>query len=306
MKIREIYDFIVSAGYSAALASNTPEADIADHCPLSELRSCCFTWVKRMDTYGEKLKSVDIPLLIVTDKMPDFELSDKISLIIGENPKGMYFDTLTHFFAEKREYTGIAKTAVVLAPPVNIGKNVSIGENTFICADAIIGENTVIGNNVVIESKTRIGKNCYIGSGTIIGCPGFGYFTDANGVCKKVPDFGGVTIGDNVEIGASNCISRGTLTDTIVEDMVKTDNLIHIGHNAHLGKNCLVTAMAMFGGSSTLKDDVYIAPGALIMNQITIGADAFVGMGAVVTKNVDENKVVAGVPARVLRDNKQR
>ena len=109
-----------------------------------------------------------------------------------------------------------------------------------------------------------------------------------------------------MEIGANVCIARGTLADTIIECNVKIDNLCHIAHNVHIGKNCLVIAQSMLGGSSVLHDDVYVAPAAAIINQVEIGRNSLVGMGAVVTKSVEENKVVAGVPAKVLRDNKKR
>lgn len=306
MRVSEAFEFIISAGYNAVLSSKIPDVEITDHCPLSELRAGCFTWIKKMDASGEKLKGIDFPLLVIADRLPDFEVSDKISIIAGENPKGMYFQTLDFFFGERAVYTGIAESAVVLCPPENIGKNVSIGANSYVGRDVFIGDNTIIANNVVLEYKVKIGRNCYIGSGTVIGCPGFGYYEDAHGIYRKVPDCGGVVIGDNVEIGANVCIARGTLADTIIEDMVKTDNLVHVGHNVHIGRCCHITAMAMFAGSAVLEHDVYIGPNALIMNQITIGADALVGLGAVVTKSVEPNKVVAGVPARVLRDNKKR
>ena len=306
MRISEASEFILSSGYKAELTSKSPEYDITDHCPLSELREGCFTWIKSMENSGNKIKDVDMHLLIVADKLPDFPVSDKISFITGDNPKGMYFETLAHFFAPRRVCTGIAKTAVVLAPPENIGKNVTIGENCFICSNTVIGDDTIIEHNVVIECRTRIGKGCHIDSGTVIGTPGYGYYKDADGNYRKVPDFGGVVIGDNVEIGANVCIARGTLADTIIECNVKIDNLCHIAHNVHIGKNCLVIAQSMLGGSSVLHDDVYVAPAAAIINQVEIGRNSLVGMGAVVTKSVEENKVVAGVPAKVLRDNKKR
>ena len=306
MRISDAFEFILSAGYKAELTSKSSGYDITGHCPLSALREGCFTWIKSMEKGGDKIKGNDMHLLIVSDRLPDFPVSDKVSFITGENPKGMYFETLGHFFASHRVCTGIAKTAVVLAPPENIGKNVTIGENCFICSNAVIGDDTIIEHNVVIECRTQIGKGCHIDSGTVIGTPGYGYYTDAGGAYRKVPDFGGVIIGDNVEIGANVCIGRGTLSDTIIEDNVKIDNLCHIAHNVHIGKNCLVIAQSMLGGSSVLHDDVYVAPGAVIMNQVTVGANALVGMGAVVTGDVEENKVVVGVPARVLRDNKKR
>ena len=110
-------------------------------------------------------------------------------------------------------------------------------------------------------------------------------------------------IGKNVEIGANTCIDRGTIDDTIIGNNVKIDNLCHIAHNVRLEDNVLVIALSLLGGSCIIKKDAYIAPCAAVMNQITIGENSLIGMGAVVTKNVEPNKVVAGVPAKVLRNN---
>lgn len=151
--------------------------------------------------------------------------------------------------------------------------------------------------------KVKIGCNTIIHSGVVIGTDGFGYFDNEDGLHEKVEHFGGVSIGDNVEIGANTCIDRGTLDDTYIGNNVKIDNLCHIAHNVTIEENSMVIALSMLGGSSTLKKNVYIAPGVMVMNQVTIGERSLAGMGAVVIKDVQNNKVVIGVPAKELREN---
>lgn len=185
----------------------------------------------------------------------------------------------------------------------SIGKNVYIGHNCYIGKDVVIGDNVVIKNNVSIEGKVIIGNNAIIHSGVVIGSDGYGYYQDKEGRNIKVPHFGGVIIGENVEIGANTCIDRGTLDNTVIGNNVKIDNLCHIAHNVVIKDNCSVIALSMLGGSVVLEKDSYIAPGAIIKNQLKIGEKSLVGLGAVVIKDVEKNKVVAGVPAKVIKEN---
>jgi len=272
------------------------------HCPLSDLRPNCVTWIKAIGTYD--LSKIQYPkdLLIVVDALPDNFNSSDFNLIVTGSPKYIYFEILSEFFPPKYELDLIASTAIILTEQV--GKNLSVGYNSYIGKDVVIGDNVRIGNNVSISYKAVIGNDCIIDSGVVIGAFGYGYYTDMENHPVKVPDYGGVIVGNRVEIGANTCISRGTLADTIISDDVKIDNLCHIAHNVQVGARSFIIAQSMIGGSCVLGEDVYIAPGANIMNQAIIGNNAFVGMGAVVTKNVPANKVVAGVPAKILRDNK--
>ena len=186
-----------------------------------------------------------------------------------------------------------------------IGKYVAIGHHCYIGKEVVLGDNVIIKNNVVIECPAQIGNNTIIWSGVVIGTDGYGYFKKEDGINYKVPHFGGVIIGKNCEIGANTCIDRGTLADTVIGDNVKIDNLCHIAHNVNIEDNVMITASVVLAGSSTVKEKVYIAPGAIILNQLTVDKNAFVTVGAVAMKNVHENTVVFGNPARVLRDSKE-
>jgi UDP-3-O-[3-hydroxymyristoyl] glucosamine N-acyltransferase len=110
-----------------------------------------------------------------------------------------------------------------------------IGAGCFIGREAVIGEGTQLFANVTFHARCQIGKRGIIHSGAVIGTDGFG-FANEGGVYIKIPQTGRVVIGDDVDIGANTTIDRGALADTIIEDGVKLDNQIQIGHNCHIGR----------------------------------------------------------------------
>ena len=183
---------------------------------------------------------------------------------------------------------------------MKIGNGVKIGHNCTLDGDITIGDGTRLYNNVIIIHHAEIGANCEIQSGVNIGHDGFGYTEDDSHVKTMVKHYGGVSIGNNVYIGGNTYIERGTLDNTIIEDGVKIDGLCLIGHNSVLRKNTAVVAGSILLGSVTLEENAYIAS-ALIRNQAHVGKNGFVGMGSVVTQNVDPDAVVVGVPARKMQ-----
>lgn len=151
-----------------------------------------------------------------------------------------------------------------------------------------------------INDCVKIGKNVKIGPGCRIGFDGHGYEKNEEGCWERFPHYGGVVIEDDVEIGANTCIDRGTLSDTVIGKGTKIDNLVHIGHNARIGKNCYITAKCMMG-RSIIGDDVWVGPCSSILPGVNVGKGAFIGMGSVVVEDVEEYTLVYGVPARFAR-----
>ena len=114
---------------------------------------------------------------------------------------------------------------------------------------------------------------------------------------------GGVVIGNNVEIGSNTSILPGMIDDTIIGDGTKISSQVYIGSGMKIGNNCMITGHTWFGGMSILEDNVYVAPGAIIRNKIKISKNAFVGMGAVITKDISENTTVIGIPGKSIDYN---
>lgn len=273
------------------------EVDIESFCSLGKTKKNAITWIKGGNpTELNRIENAET-LLFIVDKQDAHIYGEEHHLILCNNPKEIYFSILREFFVIREEAV-IQKDSFIETK--RIGKNVSIGHRCYISKDVIIGNNVVIKNNVSIECPTVIGDNTIISSGVVIGTTGFGYYKKSDGMYEGVPHFGGVKIGDNVEIGANTCIDRGTLDDTIIGDNVKIDNLCHIGHNVVIEKNALVIALSLLGGSSKIEENAYIAPGAILKNQIVVGKNTIVGMGAVVTKDVENGQTVAGVPAKPI------
>lgn len=178
--------------------------------------------------------------------------------------------------------------------------SVIVGKNVVIERGCRIEKNVIIEHNVVIQRGTTIGESSRIRANSSIGGDGFGFERLPDGRPIRFPHLGGVVIGSNVEIGALNSVVRGTLSDTVIEDYVKTDNLVHIAHNCCIQHGAFLTACAELSGGVKVGRDAWIGPNASVIQKVNIGQGALVGIGAVVTKDVEEFSVFAGNPARRL------
>ncbi len=254
------------------------------------------TWLKNYGRYqGTGMHPEHIALLVAPEKV--WETGDFGNVLACENPKAVFYRIVEKFFCEEEE---LISQGSVIHPGAQLGEGVAIGSNCVIEKDVVIGAGTRIYHNVVIRHGTRIGKNCVIKSGTVIGGDGFGHYEDG-GRYYRVPHLGNVTIGDCVELGANNCVDRGTMDDTVIGDGTKTDNLCHIAHNDIIGKNVQITAGVTLSGSVTIGDGSYLAPGTVVKNQLTIGKKGLMGIGAVVINDTEESGVYIGVPAKKMR-----
>ncbi|PCH96668.1 MAG: UDP-3-O-(3-hydroxymyristoyl)glucosamine N-acyltransferase [Gammaproteobacteria bacterium] len=191
----------------------------------------------------------------------------------------------------------------VIESGVQLGDNVSIGAGCFIGKNTSIGKGTSLWSNISIYHDVHIGEACLIQANTVIGSDGFGYapLTDGNSEqykWHKIPQLGGVIIGNRVEIGASTTIDRGALEDTIIKDGVILDNQIQIAHNVIVGENTAMAACSVIAGSSTIGKNCTVAGLVGINGHINITDNCvFTGM-AMVTKNVTQAGVYSsGMPA---------
>src|SRR5262249_16405324 len=214
--------------------------------------------------------------------------------------------------------SGIHETAIV-APLARIATHVSIGPYAVIGEDVHIGEGTQVGPHCVVAAGCWIGANCRIHprvtlyggvrvgdrveihAGSVIGADGFGY-APGEGKYWKFPQTGLVEIGDDVEIGANATIDRGSLDDTRIEEGVKLDNLVHVGHNVKIGVHTVVAAQTGISGSRTLGHDVVvggqggIAEHCMLEDECVAGAQAGIPTG----KTIRSGQTVWGTPAREI------
>lgn len=148
---------------------------------------------------------------------------------------------------------------------------------------------SITRDNCVFIGKVKVGKFCSIGS------DGFGYEREKDGTLVKIPHRGNVIINAGVEIGNNVCIDRAVIGSTIIGAGTKIDNLVHIAHGAKIGKNCLIVAGSVIGGSCEIGDNCFIGINASIKNKVKIGNNVTIGMGAVITKDIPDNVTVIGI-----------
>jgi UDP-3-O-[3-hydroxymyristoyl] glucosamine N-acyltransferase LpxD len=150
------------------------------------------------------------------------------------------------------------------------------------------------------------GIDCIMGANCVIGGPGFGYEYDEQGHLIPIPHHGRVVIGNNVTLHNQVNIDRGVIGDTVIGDGTKIDSLVHIAHNVKIGKHCLIVSGSVFGGSCEIGDYTFIGMNACIKQKVKVGRNCVIGAGAVVTKDVPDNTIYVGNPAKYLKMTEQR
>ncbi len=207
--------------------------------------------------------------------------------------------------------TEIASSAQLTAPVevgafTVIGEHSQIAENTKISSQVSIGNHVEIGANcrigprVVIGDRVHIGQDVVIHAGAVIGADGYGFYLH-QGQHTKIPQVGSVIIEDRVEIGANTCIDRGTISPTRIGEGTKIDNLVQIGHNVQIGKNCLIVSQAGISGSCQLGDQVILAGQSGVAGHLQIGDGVIASGKSGITRNLQAGEKVGGFPAQSQR-----
>ncbi|MEO6869959.1 MAG: UDP-3-O-(3-hydroxymyristoyl)glucosamine N-acyltransferase [Ginsengibacter sp.] len=213
------------------------------------------------------------------------------TLLINDNPFECYLKIVNHF----KPFIASQK---LKSDSASVGDNTIIMPNVFIGNNVTIGKDCVIHPGVVLYDDTQIGKNVTIHSGAIIGSDAFYFNSKKNRPVwyKKMQSCGIVVIEDDVEIGANCTIDRGVTDKTIIGKGTKLDNLIHVGHDVSIGKNCLIAAQVGIAGGTTLLDGVTLWGQVGVNKTITIGENAVVMGQSGVATNIEGNKTYWGTP----------
>ena len=198
---------------------------------------------------------------------------------------------------------------VVIETGVTIGRGASIGPGCIIGSNVSIGDDCRLAANITVCRGVTIGRRVMIHPGSVIGADGFGLAND-NGVWVKVPQLGGVDIGDDVEIGANTTIDRGALENTIIEDGVKLDNQIQIAHNVRIGAHTAIAACVGIAGSTRIGRHCTIGGGVGIIGHLDIVDDAHITAMSFVTKSITRPGVYSSgmpvEPSNIWRRNTAR
>jgi UDP-3-O-[3-hydroxymyristoyl] glucosamine N-acyltransferase len=237
------------------------------------------------------------------------------------SPRNAFARAAGWFFPPLPLVSGIHPSAVVadsavvapsaaVGPFVTVGRGARIGERVQIGEGCSLGERVVIGDDsrlyprVTIYADVVLGARCIVHSGCVLGADGFGFIREQERY-EKFPQLGRVEIGDDVELGANTCIDRAALGVTLIGDGVKLDNLVHIGHNCHIGRHVLIAAQTGLAGGVVVEDYAVIGGQVGIGDKARIESGAVLGSGCgiLTSKIVRRGQVVWGTPARPLKEH---
>ena len=208
-------------------------------------------------------------------------------------PATRHATAYVHPQAQLGEGVHLGAFAVVEAG-ARVGAGSFIGAHTVLGAMAQVGAGSRLAAHVTVGEHCELGARCIVHSGTVIGSDGFGFAPD-QGRWVKIEQLGRVLIGDDVEIGANCTIDRGALDDTIIEEGVKLDNLVHIAHNVHVGAHTVMAGCAAVAGSTRIGKHCTLAGDAKVIGHLTLADGVHISACSVVTKSIHKPGVYTGI-----------
>lgn len=282
--IQQIIDFLGNDLLN--VYGDTNDAFIDNLADVENTNETTLDWINPSKLNKQQIAEQTKAHAILVDDSIEFStiIQDKNKLLlVVENPKTTLAKIGFYYFVDKIE--PFIHPSAIIDKNAKIGMNVYIGANSVI-GKSIIGDSCIIGANVHIYDCVEIGHHCEIKSGAVLGGVGFGFEKDKDGNLFRFPQIANLIIGNYVDIGSNTTIDRGALSDTIIGDFTKINNLCHIAHNNKIGNNVTITGCVNISGSNVIDDDVWISPNSSIRGFIHIAKGCTVGMGAVVTKHI--------------------
>jgi len=235
--------------------------------------------------YQSQLQASQAGCVIVAPAMRDAAIA-RGACIVTDQPY-LYFARLTQLWKRARDplpLAGVHPSAVVDDQAV-VHPSASIGPLCVVERGARIGADTVLKSRVTVGEGCVVGERCILHPGVVIGADGFGFAPNGE-AWEKIEQLGAVQIGNDVEIGANTCVDRGALQDTVLEDGVKLDNLIQIGHNVRVGRHTAMAGCVGVAGSATIGPNCTVGGGAIILGHLTVGPNVNISAGTLVSKSL--------------------
>ncbi|MEN9996744.1 MAG: UDP-3-O-acylglucosamine N-acyltransferase [Pseudomonadota bacterium] len=237
--------------------------------------------------YQSQLSNSHAACVIVTPQFKDLAL-ERGACIVTDDPY-FYFAKLTQLW--KRKTAPVATTRIhpsaVIDPSATVHETAIIGPLCVVEQGAKVGAHSQLKSRVTLGENCQIGERCIVHAGVVIGADGFG-FAMHQGAWEKIEQLGAVRIGNDVEIGANTCIDRGALQDTLIEDGVKLDNLIQIGHNVHIGKHTAMAGCVGVAGSARIGAHCTVGGGAIILGHLSLADGVHISAASVVTRSIQK------------------
>lgn len=278
----------MSTFIDASVAGNT-SASILGINEIHKVEQGDLVFVDHPKYYDTSLNSAADFIIINTAEVT---IPNGKTIFVVADPFEAYLKIVQHF-------SPFVKASEAIDASLQIGENSIIMPNVFIGKNVVIGNNSIIHPNVTIHSNTKIGNNVVIQSGSVIGGDAFYYNTKKNRPVwyKKMLSCGNVVIEDDVEIGTGCMIDRGVTAETKIGQGTKIDNMVHIGHDVTVGKNCLFAAQVGIAGGTIIEDGVTLWGQVGVSKTLTIGSNAVVLAQSGVPSSLAGGKTYFGYPA---------
>ena len=283
-----------------------PNTEVTGIAPLSDAGVSHISFLSNSKLRAQAAQSGAAALIVSSFDADIVGATYQGARIITPNPYA-YFARAAQYFASLDQFVppaGVDPSACVavgaavhpsahVGPQVTIEDGAQVGEDAVIDAGCFVGRGAVIGAgthlfaNVTFHARCVIGARGIVHSGAVIGTDGFG-FANEGGVYIKIPQTGRVVIGDDVDIGANTTIDRGALADTIIEDGVKLDNQIQIGHNCHIGAHTAMAGCVGVAGSAKIGKYCTFGGAAMVLGHLTIADHVHISSGSMVSRSIHE------------------
>lgn len=235
--------------------------------------------------YQRQLANSKAGCVIVSPQMQALAV-ERGDCIVTDNPY-LYFARATQLWKRSLppSEAPLIHLSAIIDPDAKVHPTARVGALCVVEAGAHIGADTVLKSRVTVSENCRIGERCLLHPGVVIGADGFG-FAPNNGTWEKIEQLGNVRIGNDVEIGANTCIDRGALQDTVIEDGVKLDNLIQIGHNVFVGAHTAMAGCAGVAGSAHIGAHCTVGGGAVVLGHLTLADGVNISAASVATRSI--------------------
>jgi UDP-3-O-[3-hydroxymyristoyl] glucosamine N-acyltransferase len=246
--------------------------------------------------------------------------------LVATNPYATYARIAQVLYPERPPLAGRHPTAVIdpsasvdptaaigphvyVGPGARIGAHVQLGPGCVVFDGVEIGAATLLVANVTVAAEVRLGERCLLHPGVVIGADGFGHAPDTSGFVK-IPQVGTVVIGDDVEIGANTTVDRGAIGDTVIENGVKIDNQVQVGHNCRIGEHTVISGCVGISGSVTIGRRCMLGGMVGVVGHLQIADDVYLTGKTMVTHSITKPGLYSGqLPfdeARRFRRNSAR
>ena len=275
------------------LEGATRETRIARIAPLESAGPGDLSFLSN-PRYQQQLAASQAACVIVAPALRE-QARQRGACIVAANPYA-YFARATQLWRQAQgcgPVPGVHPSAVV-HPDAQVDASAIIGPLCVVERGARIGAGTWLKSRVTVGEDCQVGARCILHSGVVVGADGFG-FAPEDGAWVKIEQLGAVRIGDDVELGANTCVDRGALDDTVIEDGVKLDNLVQIGHNVHVGRHAAMAGCAGVAGSARIGAHCTVGGGGIVLGHLTLADHVHVSAATTVTRSISQPGLYTGM-----------